>query len=74
MSPFAAIAARPRLAAVLGALAIAFSGIFYRWSGEDPSGLQLAGVALVVGGIATATGALARIVAAGTGRGVAAAA
>jgi drug/metabolite transporter (DMT)-like permease len=32
-----AVAARPRLAAVLGALAIAFSGIFYRWSGVSPS-------------------------------------
>ena len=31
------IASRPRLAAVLGALAIAFSGIFYRWSGVSPS-------------------------------------
>lgn len=30
-------AAHPRLAAVLGALAIAFSGIFYRWSGVSPS-------------------------------------
>ena len=27
----------PRLAAVTGALAIAFSGIFYRWSGSDPA-------------------------------------
>jgi drug/metabolite transporter (DMT)-like permease len=32
-----AVAARPRLAAVLGALAIASSGIFYRWSGVSPS-------------------------------------
>lgn len=31
------IASRPRLAAVLGALAIASSGIFYRQSGVDPS-------------------------------------
>lgn len=31
------MAARPRLAAVLGALAIASSGIFYRWSGVSPS-------------------------------------
>jgi drug/metabolite transporter (DMT)-like permease len=30
-------ASRPRLAAVLGALAIACSGIFYRWSGVSPS-------------------------------------
>jgi drug/metabolite transporter (DMT)-like permease len=37
MSPLAAMAARPRLAAVLGALAIAFSGIFYRWSGVSPA-------------------------------------
>lgn len=37
MSPLAAVAARPRLAAVLGALAIAFSGIFYRWSEVSPS-------------------------------------
>lgn len=37
MSPLAAVVARPRLAAVLGALAIAFSGIFYRWSGVSPS-------------------------------------
>jgi drug/metabolite transporter (DMT)-like permease len=32
-----AVAARPRLAAVAGALAIAFSGILYRWSGVSPS-------------------------------------
>ena len=31
------MAARPRLAAILGALAIASSGIFYRWSGVSPS-------------------------------------
>jgi drug/metabolite transporter (DMT)-like permease len=31
------VASRPRTAAVLGALAIAFSGIFYRWSGVSPS-------------------------------------
>ncbi len=37
MNPLAALAARPRLAAVLGALAIAFSGIFYRWSEVSPS-------------------------------------
>ncbi len=37
MSLLDAVAARPRLAAVLGALAIAFSGIFYRWSGVSPS-------------------------------------
>ena len=33
----AAAAARPRLAAVIGALAIASSAIFYRWSGVSPS-------------------------------------
>jgi drug/metabolite transporter (DMT)-like permease len=37
VSPLAAIATRPRLAAVLGAFAIAFSGIFYRWSGVSPA-------------------------------------
>lgn len=37
MSVLAAAASRPRAAAVLGALAIASSGIFYRWSGVDPS-------------------------------------
>ena len=37
MTPLAAIAERPRLAAVIGALAIAFSGIFYRWSDVSPS-------------------------------------
>jgi drug/metabolite transporter (DMT)-like permease len=37
VSPLETIAARPRLAAVLGALAIAFSGIFYRWSGVSPA-------------------------------------
>ncbi len=37
MSPLAALTARPRLAAVLGAFAIAFSGIFYRWSGVSPA-------------------------------------
>jgi drug/metabolite transporter (DMT)-like permease len=37
VSPLAAIAARPRLAAVLGAFAIAFSGILYRWSGVSPA-------------------------------------
>jgi len=31
------MAARPRTAAVLGALAIAFSGILYRWSGVSPA-------------------------------------
>jgi len=31
------VVGRPRTAAVLGALAIAFSGIFYRWSGVSPS-------------------------------------
>jgi drug/metabolite transporter (DMT)-like permease len=34
---FSAIAARPRLAALLGALCIAFSGIFYRESGASPA-------------------------------------
>ena len=33
----AAIAARPRLAALLGATCIAFSGIFYRWAEVSPS-------------------------------------
>jgi drug/metabolite transporter (DMT)-like permease len=33
----AIIAARPRLAALLGAMSIAFSGIFYRWSEVSPS-------------------------------------
>lgn len=37
MSLLTAVTARPRLAAVLGALAIASSGIFYRWSGVSPS-------------------------------------
>ena len=37
MTPLAAVTARPRTAAVLGALAIAFSGIFYRWSGVSPA-------------------------------------
>jgi drug/metabolite transporter (DMT)-like permease len=32
-----AAAGHPRLAAILGALAIAFSGIFYLWSGVSPS-------------------------------------
>ncbi|HEY4754353.1 MAG TPA: DMT family transporter [Candidatus Limnocylindrales bacterium] len=31
------MATRPRTAAVFGALAIAFSGIFYRWSGVSPA-------------------------------------
>jgi drug/metabolite transporter (DMT)-like permease len=34
---FDAIAARPRLAALLGAMCIAFSGIFYRESGASPA-------------------------------------
>lgn len=34
--PFAAIARRPRLAALLGAMCIAFSGIFYRFSDVSP--------------------------------------
>jgi drug/metabolite transporter (DMT)-like permease len=33
----AVIAARPRLAALLGAMSISFSGIFYRWSEVSPS-------------------------------------
>lgn len=37
MSLLDAAATRPRLAAVLGALAIASSGIFYLWSGVSPS-------------------------------------
>jgi drug/metabolite transporter (DMT)-like permease len=36
-SPLEAVTARPRLAAVLGAFAIAFSGIFYIWSDVSPS-------------------------------------
>ena len=32
-----ALVARPRAAAIAGALAIAFSAIFYRWSGVSPS-------------------------------------
>jgi EamA domain-containing membrane protein RarD len=100
------VAARPGLAAILGALAIAFSGIFYRWSGvspatgvflrcsppklpaaipsllllvqpvttvilgaillgEQPSTVQLAGVLLVLAGLATATGAIRRLLARG---------
>ncbi|MBA2382165.1 MAG: EamA family transporter, partial [Chloroflexi bacterium] len=35
--PLASIAARPRLAALLGAMCIAFSGIFYRWAEVSPS-------------------------------------
>src|SRR5258705_7958315 len=35
--PLAAIAAGPRLAALLGATCIAFSGIFYRWAEVSPS-------------------------------------
>jgi drug/metabolite transporter (DMT)-like permease len=35
--PLAAIAARPRLAALLGAMCIAFSGVFYRWAEVSPS-------------------------------------
>lgn len=37
MTLFEAIAARPRLAALLGAMCIAFSGIFYRESGASPA-------------------------------------
>jgi drug/metabolite transporter (DMT)-like permease len=33
----AAIAARPRFAALLGAMSISFSGIFYRWAEVSPS-------------------------------------
>lgn len=36
MNPLTAFEARPRLAAVLGAIAIAFSGVFYRWSAVSP--------------------------------------
>lgn len=35
--PLDAIAARPRLAALLGAVCIAFSGILYRWAEVSPS-------------------------------------
>jgi len=35
--PLAAIAARPRLAALLGAMCIAFSGILYTWAEVSPS-------------------------------------
>jgi hypothetical protein len=35
--PLEAAAARPRSAAVLGALAIAFSGIFYVWAQVSPA-------------------------------------
>ncbi|MDQ3128391.1 MAG: hypothetical protein M3Q66_08070, partial [Chloroflexota bacterium] len=35
--PLAAIAARPRLAALLGAMCIAFSGIFYRYAEVSPT-------------------------------------
>jgi drug/metabolite transporter (DMT)-like permease len=37
VGPLAAAAARPRLAAILGALAIAFSGIFYLWADVSPA-------------------------------------
>ncbi len=37
MNPLAPFEARPRLAAVIGALAIAFSGIFYRLSAVSPA-------------------------------------
>lgn len=36
-SPLEAVTATPRLAAVLGALAIAFSGVFYVWADVSPS-------------------------------------
>jgi drug/metabolite transporter (DMT)-like permease len=35
--PLAVIAARPRLAALLGAMCIAFSGVLYRWAEVSPS-------------------------------------
>lgn len=37
MNLLASVTARPRTAAVLGALAIAFSGIIYRWSDVSPA-------------------------------------
>lgn len=37
MKLLAAVTTRPRTAAVLGALAIAFSGIFYRWADVSPA-------------------------------------
>jgi drug/metabolite transporter (DMT)-like permease len=37
LSLVAGLGGRPRSAALLGALAIAFSGIFYRWSGVSPA-------------------------------------
>lgn len=37
MNPLGVAVAHPRSAAVVGALAIAFSGIFYVWSGVSPS-------------------------------------
>jgi drug/metabolite transporter (DMT)-like permease len=37
IAPLDAIAARPRLAALAGALCIAFSGILYRWAEVSPS-------------------------------------
>ena len=37
MRLFAALAARPRLAAIAGALSIAMSGVLYRWSGASPT-------------------------------------
>ena len=37
MNPLALAVEHPRSAAVFGALAIAFSGIFYLWSGVSPS-------------------------------------
>jgi drug/metabolite transporter (DMT)-like permease len=37
VTALAAVTARPRMMAVLGALAIAFSGIFYRWSEVSPA-------------------------------------
>ena len=37
IAPLDAIARRPRLAALAGALCIAFSGIFYLWADVTPS-------------------------------------
>jgi drug/metabolite transporter (DMT)-like permease len=37
IGPLDAIASRPRLSALLGALCISFSGIFYRWAEVSPS-------------------------------------
>ena len=37
MTALGAVASRPRTAAIVGALAISFSGIFYLWSGVSPA-------------------------------------